>query len=127
MEANSGARRRRPSQPCFRGRSHADAARIAGIDPSTLKRWLRLPEFQAEYLQVRREAVSQTNARIQHHSGAVFSVALRLVAETTTPASVRANLCLGLLDRANKSLENDDILVRIAALERGQEEAKKAK
>jgi transposase-like protein len=37
------------------GKNQVEAARIAGVDPSTLKRWLRLPEFQAEYLQARRE------------------------------------------------------------------------
>jgi transposase-like protein len=99
------------------GKNHEDAARIAGVDPSTLKRWLRLPELQAEYLQARRDAVSQANARLQHNSNAIASVALKLVADPATPASVKGHLCLGLLDRANKSLETEDLLVRVAALE----------
>ena len=98
------------------GKNQVEAARVAGVDPSTLKRWLRLPEFQAEYLQAR-EGVSQANARLQHNSNAIASVALKLVADAGTPASVKAHLCLGLLDRANKSLEMEDVLLRIAALE----------
>jgi hypothetical protein len=53
-------------------KNHAEAARVAGIDVKTLKRWLRLPDFQAEYLLVRRGFVSQANARIQQNSGAWF-------------------------------------------------------
>ena len=63
------------------GKNQAEAARIAGVDPSTLKRWLRLPEFQAEYLQARRDAVSQANARLQQNSNAMASVALKLAAD----------------------------------------------
>jgi transposase-like protein len=99
------------------GKSPADAARDVGIDHSTLKRWQRLPEFHAEYLQGRREAVSQANARLQHNCNAIVSVALKLVGDAATPASVRAHLCLGLLDRANKSLETEDVLPRLEALE----------
>jgi transposase-like protein len=104
------------------GKSQAEAARVAGVDPSTLKRWMRLPEFQAEYLEVRREAMSQANARIQQNSGALASLGFKLVADPATPASVRAHLILGLLDRGNKALELEDVLLRVAALERAAEE-----
>lgn len=106
-------------------KNQAEAARVAGINLATLKRWLRLPEFQAEYLHVRRDAVTQANARVQQNSGAAASVALMLMADPKTPATVKAHLSLGLLDRANKSVEQDDMLVRIALLEQSQEEMKK--
>jgi len=106
------------------GKSQAEAARSVGVDPSTLKRWLRSTDFQAEYLQARREATSQANARLQHNSNAIVSVALKLVADAATPASVKAHLCLGLLDRANKSLETEDLLVRVASLEQAAEVSK---
>jgi len=108
----------------FSGKNQADAARIAGVDPSTLKRWLRLPEFQAEYLQARRDAMSQANARLQYNANAIASVALKLVADPATPASVRGHLCLGIMDRANKSVETEDLLVRVAALELAAEQKK---
>ena len=91
-------------------RNQAEAARVAGIDLSTLKRWMRLPEFQSELLRARREVVSQTNARVQHNSGVAVSVALKLMADPATPASVRAHIALGLVDRANQSLEQEDVL-----------------
>ncbi len=58
-------------------------------DRTTLKRWLWLPEFQAEYLQARRDTMSQTNARIQHNSGALASLGFKLVADTATPPPSR--------------------------------------
>ena len=108
----------------FTTKNHSEAARAAGVDLSTLKRWLRLPEFQAEFLQARREILSQTNARIQCNSGALASLGFKLAADPATPASVRAHLVLGLLDRGNSSLELEDVLVRLAALELNQEEMK---
>ena len=71
--------------------------------------------------------MSQTNARIQHNSGALASLGFKLVAEAATPASVKAHLVLGLLDRGNKAVEQEDILVRLAALERVAEESKKTR
>jgi hypothetical protein len=68
--------------------------------------------------------VSQANARLQQNSNAIASLGLKLMADPATPASVRGHLCLGLLDRANKSLETDDLLVRVAALELASEQRK---
>ncbi len=102
----------------FTTKNHTEAARAAGISLSTLKRWLRLPEFQAEFLQVGRDAMSQTNARIQHSSAAWASLGLKLAGDAATPASVKARLVLGFLDRGNKAVEQEDILVRLAAMER---------
>ena len=78
---------------------------------------MRLPEFYAEYLRARREVVTQTNARIQLNSGAAATVLLKLMADATTPASVRARAAQTILDHANTSLEREDLLVRVAALE----------
>jgi len=111
----------------FSGKSQADAARIVGVDPSTLKRWMQLPEFQAEYLKVRREAMSRANARIQYHAHELVVLGIKLARDIATPASVRAHLVLGLHDRANKSMEQEDILVRLAELERLAEEAEKTR
>ena len=94
-----------------------EAARVAGISINTLKSWMRLPEFNAAYLQARREVVSQTNARIQQNSGAAASVLFKLMADSATPASTRARAALGLLDHANKSLLLEDLEFRVVLLE----------
>jgi len=102
-------------------RTIEEAAKAGGISFATLKRWLKLPEFQAEYLQARREGVHQANARIQQNAGAAASVLLRLMADPLTPASVRARAAECILERAGKSLELDDLELRIARLEESDE------
>src|SRR5438552_18709258 len=90
-----------------------EAARATGIASSTLRRWMRLPAFQAEYLQARRDVVLQTNARIQQNSGAAASVLLKLMADPTTPASVRARASQCILEHSIRSLELEDLEVRL--------------
>jgi hypothetical protein len=111
-------------QALFSERNQTEAARVAGIDPSTLRRWQRLPEFQVEYLQVRRDLMSQASGRLQYHAGTLISVGLKLIGDSATPSSVRASLILGFIDRANKAVESEDVLVRLEALERSLAEQK---
>jgi hypothetical protein len=98
-----------------------EAARVVGIGATTLRRWMRLPEFQAEYLQARRDVVNQVNARIQQNSGAAASVLLKLMADPSTPASVRARAAQCILERSAKALELEDFEARLLALERAAE------
>lgn len=98
-----------------------EAAKAAGVSLTTLKRWMKLPEFRAEYLVVRREAVLQAHARLQQNSGAAASVLLRLMADPQTPASVRARAAECVLERAGKTLELDDLELRVARLEEADE------
>jgi hypothetical protein len=48
-------------------------ARVASIGTQTLYRWMKEPEFQAAYLEARRAAVAQSNARLQQASSAAVS------------------------------------------------------
>jgi hypothetical protein len=70
--------------------------------------------------------VFQTNARMQQNSGAAAAVLFKLMADPTTPASVRARTAQCVLECANKSLDLEDMEVRLAALERAAEESKQA-
>ncbi len=106
-------------------RSVEDAARAVGLDPNTLLRWLRLPEFKAEYRKARREAVGQTTARLQQATGAAGAIVLKLMTDVNVPASVRLRAAECVLDRAIQSLEMDDMEDRIADLERAAEESSK--
>jgi hypothetical protein len=95
-----------------------EAARAAGIGSTTLRRWLRLPEFQAEYLQARRDVVHQAHARIQQNAGAAAAVLLKLMADPTTPASVRVRAAECVLNQATKALEIEDLEARVTEFER---------
>jgi hypothetical protein len=103
-------------------RSVEESAKAAGISTATLKRWMQVPDFKASYLAGRREAVLQANARIQQNSGTAVAVLLRIMADPGSPVSVRARAAQCILERAGKSLEQDDLEVRIARLETAQKE-----
>jgi hypothetical protein len=104
-------------------RNIEEAARTINISERALRRWMKLPEFQAEYLQARQDVMRQSNARMQQNSPDAVSVQLKLMADPNTPASVRARTSQYILDSGNKSLEKESweaVQVRVAALESAQ-------
>ena len=105
-------------------RNLEEAARKAGIGIQTLIRWLKLPEFQADYQEARRTVVSQTNARLQQASGAAASVMFKIMVDGNAPDSARVRAADSVLDRANQAIDRDDIQVRLAALELAAAQAK---
>ena len=102
------------------GRNLAEAARVVGIDLSTLKRWLRRPEFIEEYRRARCEFVEQAYARVQQMTPVAASVLGKLMADPATPASGRIRAALGIFGLAREALDLD-IETRVAELERAVE------
>ena len=98
-------------------RNHEEAARVAGIGTQTLIRWQKLPEFQAAYREARRAAVSQANARLQQASSTAVSVLVKIMVDSDSPASARVRAADRVLDYAKRGIENEDIDVRVAAVE----------
>ena len=95
-----------------------EAARAAGIGTRTLLRWMKEPEFDAEYRAARRAAFSQSIARLQQGSSAAAGTLLKLMLDPNTPASVKARVADSVLNHAAKAIEIEDIEARLAALER---------
>ena len=93
------------------------AARVAGIVPKTLFRWLQVPEFKAAYHKARREAFGQATARLQQASGAAVSTMLRIMLDKDAPVSSRLRAAEAVVDKAAKAIEIEDIEARVAALE----------
>jgi hypothetical protein len=107
-------------------KNHAEAARVAGIDLKTLKRWMRMPEFIEEWRRARLEGMEQAYARAQQNSGACISVLLKLMVDSATPASGRIRAALGIFGIAQEGL-NMEIETRVAALERAAEMTKSSR
>jgi hypothetical protein len=105
-------------------RTVEDAARAVGLGVRTLLRWLQQPEFKAAYRQARREAFSQSIARLQQASGAAVSTLLKVMVDSNTPASTRVRAADSILNHAASSMELEDIEVRVAELERAAEQSK---
>jgi transposase-like protein len=98
-------------------RNVEEAARSIDIGAQTLRRWMKIPEFEAAYLEARRAAVSQSNARLQQASSAAVSTLLKIMVDGSTPASTRVRAADSVLDHAKQAIEIDDIQVRLTALE----------
>ena len=99
-------------------RNVEEAARVAGIAPKTLLRWLKEPGFDAAYRTARRAAFSQSIARLQQASSAAVSTLLKVMVDTNAPAASRVRAADCVLDHASKAIEIEDIEVRVSELER---------
>jgi hypothetical protein len=106
--SNFGRKKEAVIAALLTNRNLEESARAAGISISTLKRWLKLPEFDCAYLQARREVVNATNARLQQSAGAAASVLLKIMADPNTPASVRARTAQCVLECATRSIALED-------------------
>ena len=104
-------------------RNQAEAARAVGIDLSTLKRWMREPEFIEDYRRARWQVVEQGYARVQQSTPAAASILLKLMVDSATPASARIRAALGTFTLAREALDLD-IETRVAALEQAAESSK---
>ena len=102
-------------------RNQEEAARAVGISVATLLRWQKRPEFQKAYREARRAAHGQAIARLQQVSGAAVSTLLKVMLDPATPASTRVRASDSVLAHSAKSIELEDIEVRLAELERNAE------
>jgi hypothetical protein len=105
-------------------RNIEEAATAIDVSVKTLLRWLKLPEFQMAYAEARRAAVSQSNARLQQATGAASTAILKLMVDPTVPPAVRLRAAESVMTLAVKSIEIEDVLMRIEALERSAEPQK---
>src|SRR5262249_51169152 len=101
-----------------------EAARTTGIGTRTLIRWMKDPEFDAEYRKARRAVFGQCIARLQQGSTAAATTLLKMLIEVGVPASVRVRAAECVLNHAAKAIELEDIEARVAELERAAEAAK---
>jgi hypothetical protein len=85
------------------------AAAQAGVSPSTLKRWLKEPDFCATYRQARRELVEGAVGRIQAATGQAVDTLLA-VAKNGAKDGDRVRAAVALLDHALRGLTEADAL-----------------
>ena len=102
-------------------RNLEEAARSIDIDPKTLLRWMKDPEFDASYREARRLAYGQSIARLQHAASAASSTLLKIMIDPTSPASCRLRAADSVLSHAAKAIEIEDIEARLSELERASE------
>jgi hypothetical protein len=99
-------------------RNTAEAARTVGVSERTLYRWQKDTDFEAAYHQARRTAYSQAIARLQQMSTAAVTTLGIVMLDGNAPPASRLRAADAVLNHAGKSLEREDILVRLAEVER---------
>jgi transposase-like protein len=98
-------------------RTIEEAARSIGVDPKTLFRWMKEPEFDAAYRAAKRAAFAQSIARLQHLTSAAVSTLGKVMLDSTTPPATKVRAADSILDHAAKAIEIEEIEARVAALE----------
>jgi len=102
-------------------RNIEEAARAAGIGTRTLVRWMQVPEFNTAYRKARRDAFSQSVARLQQGTSAAATTLLKTMIDPATPASVKVRAAEAIFNHAAKAIEIEDIEARVSELERSAE------
>jgi hypothetical protein len=99
-------------------RTVEEAARAVGISANTLPRWMKEQEFDAAYQEARRTVFSQSIGRLQYASGAAVTTVLKIMLDSNVPATTRLRAAEVVLNLGTKALEMENIVARVAELER---------
>src|SRR5258706_11558465 len=97
--------------------THDKAAAALGISTVTLWRATKKPEFAEAYRKARRDAFSQSVARLQHASNAAVGTLLRVMTDREAPAASRVRAADVVLQTALRGMEIEDIDARLSQLE----------
>jgi hypothetical protein len=101
----------------LQGDTREKAAEAADVDPATLYRWQKNPQFQAALMEARREAFGRATGRLQQASNTAVDTLIRILNDAEAPVTgvVQAAKCV--LDQSRKGLELDDLQMQVAELQ----------
>jgi hypothetical protein len=105
-------------------RNLEEAARSIGIDPKTLLRWMKEPDFDKCYQEAKRKAFGQAIARLHHLTSAAVSTLGKVMLDPSTPPATKVRAADSILDHTTKAIETEDIEARVAALEQVAHQSK---
>lgn len=100
--------------------SHANtrtAAKAIGVDDATLWRWLQDKGFHRRYMDLRRECVSQSIARLQQASKEAVNTLRSIAKDKKEPASARVSAAKAIIEYSLKAVEIEDLAQRVEELE----------
>jgi hypothetical protein len=97
--------------------THEAASRQAGITSRTLRRYLQLPAFRDEYLQRRRELMSQAIALAQQYATSMVAVQISIARDVNVPPSVRVSAANNVYNIGDAGQRTEDLTSRVLALE----------
>lgn len=91
-----------------------EASAKIGVDESTLRAWMKEPDFQSEFRQARRDLVIHAVAKLCQHTGAAIETLFNALNDDNANARVRAADLL--LSHAAKWVESVDLIEEISQL-----------
>lgn len=98
-------------------RTRAEAAKAAGIGESTLREYMKDPEFLERYREAFGNLVQDATRQVQQAISPALSTLREVVEDKEEPAQARIQAARTILDHALKFTELSDLLDRIAKLE----------
>lgn len=98
-------------------RTRAEAAKTAGIGESTLREYMKDPEFLSRYREAFGNLVQDATRQAQQSIAPALSTLREVVEDDDQPAQARIQAARTILDNALKFTEISDLLERIARLE----------
>ncbi len=96
----------------------ARAAEAAGVDESTLHRWLRDPAFASAYKRARAESFGQAVGLTQRYAGAAVQTLVKIMADPAAATASKVAAATSLLKFGREGVVLDDLEERVAKLER---------
>ena len=93
------------------------AAAAVGVSQVTLWRWVQTEQFQQAYRKARREAFSQSIARLQHAASAATTTLLKIMVDKQAPPASRVRAASQVLDSALRGMEIEELEARLSRLE----------
>jgi hypothetical protein len=94
------------------------AAAAAGISVSTAYRMRQEPEFEEEYRQARRRAISEAGAHLQTSCTQAVSTLLAIMKDSKASAGCRLRAAHIVIEHSRKLWELEDVEARLERLER---------
>ena len=105
-------------------RTIEEAARGIDVCPHTLRRWMKMPEFNTAFRESNRAALSQTIGRAQQVSGVALSTLVKIMLDSNAPEPSRVRAAGVSLNFALRGAVDEDIEARVGALEQNAERVK---
>jgi len=109
-------------QSLLRGESAVEAARLAGVNERTVRRWLQEPEFLRALLEARGAVMQQARGRAQNALAGSVDTALGILGDAEAAGSARVRALRAVFDIA-RSGENGDLELRLVEMEQRLERA----
>jgi hypothetical protein len=94
-----------------------EAAQSAGVNRTTIFRWLQQKDFQTAYTKARRESVKHAIARLQNRTGEAVEVLAEIMNDSTANPFARVAAAKTIIEHSVKSVEVEEMAERIQELE----------